>query len=75
MGKTKREWQNTDYILRFYSSKYLTSRRHYSEHVEKALTDGRRPELVGGGLVRSAGGWSVVRAMPRGFERFNQKRY
>jgi len=69
MGKLKREWQDTDYILRFYNSKYLTARRRYREFVEKALTDGRRPVLVGGGLVRSAGGWSVVNAMRRGFER------
>jgi putative transposase len=69
MGKNKREWQDTDYILRFYNSKYLTARRRYREYVEKGLGDGRRPELVGGGLVRSAGGWSVVKVMRRGFER------
>jgi len=69
MGKNKRKWQDTDYILRFYNSKYLRARRRYREYVEKGLGDGRRPELVGGGLVRSAGGWSVVKAMRRGFER------
>ncbi len=69
MGKMKREWQDTDYILRFYNSKCLTARRRYREYVEKGIGDGRRPELVGGGLVRSAGGWSVVKAMRRGFER------
>jgi len=69
MGKIKREWQDTDYILRFYHSQYLTARRRYREFVAKALGDGRRPELVGGGLVRSAGGWSVVKTMRRGFER------
>ena len=26
---------------------------------------GRRPELVGGGLIRSAGGWSAIKAMRR----------
>jgi hypothetical protein len=69
MGKIKRKWQDTDYILRIYNSKYLTARRRYREFIEKALTDGRRPELVGGGLVRSAGGWSAVKAIRRGFER------
>ena len=58
-----------DYILRIYNSKYLKARRGYREYVEKGLADGRRPELVGGGLVRSAGGWSVVKAMRRGLER------
>ena len=69
MGKNKREWQDVDYILKFYGSKYLTARRHYREYVKKGFADGRRPELVGGGLVRSAGGWSAVKAMRWGFER------
>ena len=69
MGKYKREWQDADYILRFYNSKNLTARRRYRKYVEKGIGDGRRPDLVGGGLVRSAGGWSVVKAMRRGFER------
>ena len=69
MGNNKRAWQDTDYILRFYNSKYLTARRRYREFVKQGVADGRRPELVGGGLVRSAGGWSVVKAMRRGLER------
>jgi len=69
MGKKKCEWQETDYILRVYNSKYLTARRRYREYVEKGVRDGQRPELVGCGLLRSAGGWSVVKAMRRGFER------
>jgi REP element-mobilizing transposase RayT len=69
MGKNKHEWQDTIYILRFYSSKHLTARRRYREYVAKGLGDGRRPELVGGGLVRSAGGWAVVKAMRRGLVR------
>ena len=63
MGKNKREWQEVDYILKFYDSKYLTARRRYRGYVEKGLGDGRRPELVGGGLVRSAGGWSVAQSV------------
>jgi chromosomal replication initiation ATPase DnaA len=33
--------------------------------VLKAIDEGRRPELVGGGLIRSMGGWSAVKAMRR----------
>jgi hypothetical protein len=32
-------------------------------YVEKGIAQGRRPELVGGGLIRSAGGWSVINFM------------
>jgi putative transposase len=69
MGKNKQTWQEVDYILKFYNSKSSVARRRYREYVEKSLGQGRRPELVGGGLVRSAGGWSVVKSMRRGFER------
>jgi len=31
--------------------------------VRKGVAAGRRPDLTGGGLVRSAGGWSALRAM------------
>jgi len=69
MGKKKFESQDTDYVLKFYGSKKSKARRNYREHVKKGIADGRRPELAGGGLIRSAGGWSAVKAMRRGIER------
>lgn len=69
MGKYQREWQEADYILKFYNSRYTIALRRYREYVEKGLGDGRRSDLAGGGLIRSAGGWSVVKAMRRGIER------
>ena len=30
---------------------------------KRGLTQGRRPELVGGGLIRSAGGWAAVKVL------------
>ena len=30
---------------------------------KKKIDQGRRPELVGGGLIRTLGGWSAVKAM------------
>ena len=32
---------------------------------DKSIAQGRWPELVGGGLIRSAGGWSAVKVMRR----------
>ncbi|MCG6878184.1 MAG: transposase, partial [Deltaproteobacteria bacterium] len=69
MGRNKKEWQDTDYILGFYDRKRLAARRHYREYVEKGIGAGQRPDLIGGGLVRSAGGWSVVKAMRKGIDR------
>jgi putative transposase len=59
MGKNKKEWQDTDYILACYDRKSLTARRRYRKCLEKGVGGGRRWDLIGGGLVRSAGGWSV----------------
>jgi len=41
----------------------------YRNYVKKAIDEGRRPELVGGGLFRSLGGWSAVNAMRRSGDR------
>lgn len=66
MGKIQRNFQDTDYVLRLYGDDHPSARKAYRAYVEKGIAQGRRPELVGGGLIRSAGGWSVVKAMRRG---------
>jgi putative transposase len=62
MGKVKREWQDTDYVLSLFGQDRYR-RRDYEKYVQKEAASGRRPELVGGGLVRSRGGWSEVLAL------------
>lgn len=69
MGKRKFDGQDTNYVLKLYGSKKSTARQRYREYVKKGIVEGRRPELVGGGLIRSAGGWSAVKAMRRGIDR------
>ena len=65
MGKVEREFQDTNYVLRLFGKKVSAARQAYRAYVEKGISQGRRPELVGGGLIRSAGGWSMVKAMRR----------
>ena len=65
MGKVPREFQDTDYVLGLFGKKVPAARKAYRAYVEKGIAQGRRPELVGGGLIRSAGGWSAVKAMRR----------
>ena len=65
MGKFTRAFQDTGYVLRLFGKKVPAARRAYRTYVEKGIAQGRRPELVGGGLIRSAGGWSAVKAMRR----------
>jgi hypothetical protein len=57
MDKWPNEWQNAKYILSLFGVKTSVARRLYSEFVEKGIRGGKRPELVGGGLIPSPGGW------------------
>ena len=43
-------------VLRHFGENLKEARRRYRQFVEKGIKQGRRPELQGGGLVRSAGG-------------------
>jgi putative transposase len=65
MGNVHREFQDTDYVLRLFGEKVSAARQAYRNYVEKGIAQGRRPELVGGALIRRAGGWAVVKALRR----------
>ncbi len=65
LGKRKNDWQDTRYILRLFGKRISSSRKHYREFVEKGVPTGKRPDLVGGGLIRSAGGWEALKALSR----------
>jgi putative transposase len=59
-GKQKNDWQEKDFVLGFFGSKEKKAAGAYRNFVASGKDLGRRPELVGGGLVRSTGGWSRV---------------
>jgi len=63
MGKKKHEWQDTEYVLSYFGKKVSESRKFYISYVKKGIDQGRRPELTGGGLVRSLGGWSMIKKL------------
>lgn len=62
MGKRNRAWQDVDYVLSYFGKEADEARKTYRAFVQAALEQGRRPELVGGGVVRSHGGWAQVKA-------------
>jgi len=64
-----RHGQDVDYILHLFGGKVPEARRLYLAFVKKGVAAERRPDLTGGGLVRSAGGWSALRAMRNGESR------
>jgi putative transposase len=61
MGKNARKWQDTQYVLGYFGKTVRQARKEYRRYVEKAIDQGRRPELVGGGLIRSLGGWKALK--------------
>ncbi len=65
MGTEKRAWQDDAYVLRRFGGKQPIARKNYRAYVKAGIADGRRNDLIGGGLLRSVGGWGPVKAMRR----------
>jgi len=63
MGKRNREWQDRGYVLRHFAQTEVDAVKGYQAFVSKGLDQGKRPNLTGGGLIRSAGGWAAVKAL------------
>jgi hypothetical protein len=63
MDKVKRSWQNVNEVLGMFGEKHRQARRRYRSFVEKGIEQGRREDLTGGGLLRSAGGWANLKAL------------
>jgi len=71
MGRTKNDWQDLDYVLSWFGKRQGEARRAYRRYLAEGMNQGRRPELVGGGVVRSYGGWSAVLSLRRFQERIS----
>jgi REP element-mobilizing transposase RayT len=63
MGKESSDWQDVDKVLGLFGKRKDRARIKYEAFVEKGISEGRKPELTGGGLIRSAGGWQELRAL------------
>lgn len=61
LGKSHRPWQATEDVLTVFANTVARARKAYLAYVEAGVLQGRRADLVGGGLVRSLGGWAAVR--------------
>ncbi|MEA3392584.1 MAG: transposase [Candidatus Marinimicrobia bacterium] len=63
MGKKSRSWQDTRYVLANFGKTAKKARNEYIAFVKAGVSQGRKPELVGGGLIRSLGGWKEVKKL------------
>lgn len=60
MGEFERKWQDREMILGYFGKWLKKAVAGYENFVREGISQGHCPELVGGGLVRSLGGWSQV---------------
>jgi putative transposase len=63
MGHRTVPWQARRDVLDWFGRAPAPAVRAYRAYVAAGVPLGRRLDLVGGGLVRSLGGWAAVRAM------------
>lgn len=60
IGKRECPWMDGDYVLLQFNDRKRKARNAYRRFVGEGIGMGRQPELTGGGLIRSKGGWSQV---------------
>jgi len=63
MNRIRHEWQDRNYVLGYFGKRESSALQAYREFVAEESGRGRQPELTGGGLVRSIGGWSEVKSL------------
>ncbi len=66
MGSRHYSWQDCETVLTRFGKHSLHARREYREYIAAGKDQGRRPNLTGGGLIRSAGGWTAVLEQRKG---------
>ena len=60
IGKAKQPWMDADYVLLLFGRSRRKGLAEYRKFMEEGVGLGHQPELTGGGLLRSLGGWSKV---------------
>lgn len=65
MGYDANEWQDVEKVLGLLGKSVSSARKRYRGFVEKGIARGKRPDLVGGGLIRSSGGWAAFKTQAR----------
>lgn len=70
LSAVPRRWQATTEVLSWFGRHPGWARAAYRKFVCEGVLLGRRSDLTGGGLARSAGGWKAVMELRRGREEF-----
>ena len=70
LGARPCAWQATGALLQQFGPTPARARKAYRAFVGDGIPRGRRPDLQGGGLLRSLGGWRAVASLRRGREAY-----
>jgi len=69
MGKMGRDRQDRHYVPAYFGTTERDGKHRYHSFIGQGVEKGRRPELVGGGLLRSVGGWKELKELRNSGER------
>jgi putative transposase len=72
MGRVNYPWQERKSVLSWFGGEVGEARKAYKKYMKEGINQGRCPELVGGGVVRSYGGWSAVLSLRRFEEKISE---
>ena len=65
IGKSKHLWTDSEHVLLQFGRTRRAGLAGYRAFINEGIGLGKQPELIGGGLLRSLGGWSQVVAKRR----------
>ncbi len=63
MGNIEYPWQDSNAVLAYFGKRVSSCRKKYMNFVSKGIDQGKQMDHIGGGLLRSAGGWAAVKDM------------
>lgn len=70
MGHKDYLWQDSGYVLELFGNMVGSARLKYKTFVLEGVREGSRPDLAGGGLIRSIGGRQNIPELKRGREKW-----
>ncbi len=70
MGKNNISWQETEEVLSLFGQRQHEAVARYLDFIKEGINMGKRDDLTGGGLRRSAGGWEGVFRLKKAKERW-----
>ena len=65
MGRIHRSWQETSNVLERFGTDIKDARLKYQEFIQQGLKTEKAPDLLGGGLIRSLGGFEQASELRR----------